>query len=66
LVKYINAIVPYVRITFEPKSLDLPESLDGSAFEAVVGKINWIPLDEGIRETINTFKSLLASGRLAT
>src|SRR5260221_2051990 len=65
IVKYINAVVPDIKITYEPKALNLPESLDGGAFEAVVGKIDWIPLDEGIRETITTFKSLLASGRLA-
>jgi nucleoside-diphosphate-sugar epimerase len=65
VVKYINAVVPDVKITYEPKGLNLPESLDGSAFEEVVGKIDWIPLDQGIRETIEAFKSLLAAGRLA-
>ncbi len=66
IVADIQAVVPAVKITYEPKPLTLPESLDGSAFEAVVGKIDWIPLADGIRETITAFRSLLASGRLAT
>jgi UDP-glucuronate 4-epimerase len=64
IVKDIHAVVPSVTITYEPKPLSLPESVDGSTFEAIIGKINWIPLDEGIRETIEAFRQLLASGRM--
>lgn len=66
IVKYINAVVPRVKITYEPGPLNLPESLDGNLFERVVGKIDWIPLDQGVRETIEAFQSLLASGRIKT
>jgi hypothetical protein len=64
IVAHIAAVAPTVKITYESKPLNLPESLDGSAFEAVVGKIDWIPLGDGIRETITAFQQLLASGRL--
>ncbi len=64
IVSYINAVVPDVKISYAPTPLNLPESLDGSLFERVVGKIDWIPLDQGIRETIEAFQRLLASGRL--
>jgi nucleoside-diphosphate-sugar epimerase len=64
IVQHITAMVPGVHITFNPTPLNLPESLDGSAFEAVVGPIGWTPLNVGIAETIAAFKSLLAAGRL--
>ena len=64
IVKHINAVVPGVKITYEPKPLNLPQSLDGSQFEHIVGKMNWTPLDQGIRETIEAFQRLLASGRI--
>ncbi len=63
--RIIEDYVPGVRITVEPTPLQLPERFDGSALEAAIGKIAWTPLEQGIHETIDTFRSLIASGRIA-
>jgi UDP-glucuronate 4-epimerase len=63
--RIIEDYVPGVKITVEPNPLQLPERFDGSALEKAIGKINWTPLEQGIRETIDTFRSLIASGRIA-
>jgi len=63
--RIIEGYVPGVRITVDPKPLQLPERFDGSPLEAAIGPIKWTPLEQGIRETIDAFRALIKSGRVA-
>jgi UDP-glucuronate 4-epimerase len=52
-------------ISFEPNPLPFPSALDGGSLEAVVGRLQQTPLANGVRETVERFRVLLADGRLA-
>src|SRR5258708_26059600 len=63
----IEAAEPSARgqITFDDKTLGLPEELDDSALVAAVGKQPFTPLKEAVAATIETFKQAIARGQLA-
>ena len=52
------------QIDFAPVQLPFPSELDGSALYARAGPIRLRPLGEGIRETVEAFRSAAASGRI--
>ncbi|MDP9365801.1 MAG: NAD(P)-dependent oxidoreductase [Chloroflexota bacterium] len=51
-------------IGFEPEPLPVPEGVEGRAVEAALGPLAWRPLTDGVRQTIEHFRSAAADGRL--
>jgi UDP-glucuronate 4-epimerase len=66
IVSAINEVVPgaAATITFDPKPLPHPSSADDSALNEALGPLSYRPLVEGVRDTINTFREAIDSGRL--
>ncbi len=62
----IDAVAPDAAdgITFEDVQLPYPPAVDGSGLEAAIGTIFHKPLREGVAETINMFRSLIAAGNI--
>jgi nucleoside-diphosphate-sugar epimerase len=59
VVEAIEAAVPGARVTFEDAPFAaMPEEFDGSALERTLGRVEWRPLDEGVRETVGRFREL--------
>jgi nucleoside-diphosphate-sugar epimerase len=56
----IQAAAPGARITFDDAPFAAtPPTFDGGALEAALGPVEWRPLEEGVRETIERFRELL-------
>ena len=66
IVHAITKVVPASigRITFKPTSLNIAESVDDSALEAAVGKLYWVPLEDGVLESIQIFQNAIKQGLL--
>ena len=62
VVAAIEAAAPEVagRITFEDVQLPFPEEMDTGGLEDVVGSIEWTPLAEGARLTIEHYRARVA------
>ena len=62
VVSAIEAAAPDVagRITFEDVQLPFPEEMDSGGLEDVVGPIEWTPLEEGTRSTIEHYRTRVA------
>jgi len=59
VVAAIEAAAPGARITFEDAPFAAtPASFDGTALEAALGPVEWRPLGEGVRETVDRFREL--------
>jgi UDP-glucuronate 4-epimerase len=59
VVAAIEAAAPGVRISFEDAPFAVtPASFDGSALDASLGGIEWRPLEQGVRETVERFREL--------
>jgi UDP-glucuronate 4-epimerase len=58
IVDAINAADPSVQglITFEDKSLGLPEEVDNAALEKLLSPLTFTPLVQGVKETMDIFK----------
>jgi nucleoside-diphosphate-sugar epimerase len=52
------------RITFEDRVLPFPGAFDGAPFEAAMGGRPLTPLEDGVRETIDTYRRAIRDGRL--
>ncbi len=52
------------QITFDDKQLPFPESMDGAPLDALLGGVPRRPLDEAVAETIQIFRTAVASGRM--
>jgi nucleoside-diphosphate-sugar epimerase len=50
-------------ITFNEDSLFTPDGVEGKAVEELLGPIDWRPLDEGVRDTIQAFRTAASVGR---
>jgi UDP-glucuronate 4-epimerase len=63
VVSAIEAAAPDVagRVTFEDVQLPFPEEMDSGGLEDVVGPIDWTPLSEGTRQTIEAYRSAVVS-----
>jgi UDP-glucuronate 4-epimerase len=59
VVSAIEAAAPEVtgRIGFEDVQLPFPEEMDAGGLESVVGPIEWTPLEEGTRQTIEHYRA---------
>ena len=51
-------------ITFEATALPFPADFNGSTVERRLGRLKLMPLRDGVRETIATFRAAVAEGRL--
>jgi nucleoside-diphosphate-sugar epimerase len=51
-------------ITYKSEPLFTPDGVQGKAIEELLGPASWRPLDEGVRDTIETFRAAEAAGRL--
>jgi UDP-glucuronate 4-epimerase len=51
-------------ITFSEEPLFTPDGVEGKAVEELLGPIAWRPLDEGVRDTIEAFRTAASAGRL--
>jgi nucleoside-diphosphate-sugar epimerase len=62
VVAAIEAAAPEVagRITFDDVQLPFPEEMDDGGLEDVVGQIEWTPLAEGTRQTIESYRPAAA------
>jgi len=59
VVAAIEEAAPGVRITFEDAPFAAtPASFDGGALEGALGTVDWRPLEQGVRETIERFREL--------
>jgi hypothetical protein len=52
-------------ITFDGPGLSFPEGVDDDALERAIGSLSRTSLHDGVRESIERFTELLASGRVA-
>ena len=62
IIDAIRAIVPEAEITLDDIQLPFPPSVDTTDFVRVVGAIDRYPLADGVAETIDRFRELLAAG----
>jgi nucleoside-diphosphate-sugar epimerase len=62
----IDAAAPEMadKITFEDMQLPFPSEVDGSGLEAAIGTVSHKPLVEGVAETIELFRTLIAEGKI--
>jgi nucleoside-diphosphate-sugar epimerase len=62
VVAAIEAAVPELtgRVTFEDVQLPFPEEMESGSLEKVIGPIEWTPLDEGTRLTIEHYGARVA------
>lgn len=51
-------------ITFENTDLPFPSRLDGSGLDRLIGEVPYTPIAEGVAESIELFRKLLAEGRI--
>lgn len=64
VIDLIREICPGAQITYADDRLPFPAGFDDSPLRRVYPKIYATPLAEGIRETVDRFRSLLAEGRI--
>lgn len=64
IARTIESVVPGVKITYDPLVLPFPDHYDTSAFAEAIGAIEVTPLEQGIAESIETFRKALADGKL--
>jgi nucleoside-diphosphate-sugar epimerase len=65
VVNAIEAAAPEVagRVTFEDVELPFPEEMDAGGLEDVIGPIEWTPLGEGTRLTIEHYRASASAPR---
>lgn len=62
----IDAAAPEMagRITAETGKMPFPEAMDESALEAAIGPVEWRPFRDGVKGTIEHFRTAAAAGKL--
>src|SRR5215208_1333619 len=50
-------------ITYNPEPLFTPDGVEGKAVEELLGPIAWRSLDQGVRDTIEAFRTAAGAGR---
>jgi nucleoside-diphosphate-sugar epimerase len=59
VVEAIAAAAPGAQTTFEDAPFaSTPPTFDGAELEAALGAVEWRPLEQGVRETIERFREL--------
>jgi hypothetical protein len=66
VVAAIEAAAPKIagKITFEPTQLPNPAAVDSRALDAAIGATHWVPLVEGVQQTVEHFRAAAAAGRI--
>ena len=66
IVAAIETVVPEIkgRITFEPKQLPFPPTVDDRPLDEALGQMHWIPFVDGVRRTIEIFRMAIKVGKL--
>ncbi len=66
IVAAIEAAVPEMagQITFVPVPMPLPTEIDSQALEDALGAVRWLPLADGVRQTIEHFRRAVQAGTL--
>lgn len=66
IVEAINAAVPDMagKITYKPVELPVAWDYETSALEGLIGKIDWTPLKDGVRRTIEDFRKAAENGKI--
>jgi nucleoside-diphosphate-sugar epimerase len=66
VVEAIDAAAPEMagKITFEPIALPIPEGVDDTELNWALGPITWIPLIDGVQQTIAHFRRAAHAGRI--
>ena len=62
----INTAAPEMagQVTFNPTPLPVSSNQEEQPLHQLLGKLNWRPLGEGVRQTIEHFKKAVDSGRI--
>ena len=50
-------------ITYNEEPLFTPDGVEGKAIEELLGPITWRPLDQGVQDTIDAFRTAASAGR---
>lgn len=66
IVKAIDAAAPEMagKITYNPTPLPVSSTQEEMPLKTLLGKLNWRPLGEGVKQTVEHFKKAVASGRI--
>ena len=66
VVQYIEAAVPEMsgKITFNPQPLDAAPDADGQPLDDALGKVHWMPMAEGVKQTIAVLRAGAAAGKI--
>ncbi len=64
VITHIEAVAPGAEITHDTDPLPFPTGFDDSLLRSAMPTVYETPLDEGIRQTIVSFRRLLQEGRL--
>ena len=66
VVGLIEKAAPEARgtITFNPVHIGTPEEIDSVPLDNAIGKINWIPMEAGVSQTIETLRAGVKAGKL--
>jgi UDP-glucuronate 4-epimerase len=52
------------RITFEPVTLPIPADIDDAPLNAALGEIQYVPLIDGVKQSVELFRGAIKSGRM--
>ncbi len=66
VVAHIEAAAPSAagKITFNPQPLDTAPDVDGQPLDDALGKVNWVPMAQGVKQTIDLLRTGVATGRV--
>jgi len=66
VVEAINAAAPEMagKITFDPNPLGISPEIDDSELVALLGPMNWTPISQGVRDTVELFRGAAKQGKV--
>ncbi len=66
IVNAINAAAPDMagKVTYNPTPLTVSSTQEDQPLKTLLGKLNWRPLNEGVKQTVEDFKKAIAAGRI--
>lgn len=66
IVNAINAVAPEMsgQITYNPTPLPVSSNQEDMPLKTLLGTLNWRPLNEGVKQTVEHFKKAVAAGRI--
>lgn len=66
IVNAINSAAPEMagKITYNPTPLPVSSTQEDAPLKTLLGKLNWRPLNEGVKQTVEHFRKAVAAGRI--